>query len=208
MLDANGNRILWGWITETRSDADLIAAGWAGAMSLPRTLSLDSENALQTNAAPICEQLRAAHASITSETTPTAQQKMLAALRIRNLAAELQLSFRPKRDECSIHLQSESGENFATLSFTNKSSVRELHVNAVTAPLPGVAGSPVQLRAFLDGSVLELFVNGTTSLTARIYTIPSGPLRIKIEGEAELTKLDLWQMTPISKDRLTGSLCS
>ena len=42
MLDRNGNRILWGWITETRPDADLIAAGWAGAMSLPRVLSLNA----------------------------------------------------------------------------------------------------------------------------------------------------------------------
>ena len=66
----------------------------------------------------------------------------------------------------------------------------------------------MRLHLFLDGSVLEIFVNGTTSLTARIYQIPSGPLRLKIEGDVELTSLDVWQMTPISKDRLTGSLCS
>jgi beta-fructofuranosidase len=207
MLDANGNRILWGWITESRPDADLIAAGWAGAMSLPRTLSLNSENELQTNVAPVAEKLRGAHTGITFETTLSAQQKILDALRIHDLAAELQLAFRPKGNEFSIHLQSESGKNFATLSFTNESGGRKFRVNTVTAPLPGDEGSPVHLRAFLDGSVLELFANGTTSLTARIYKIPSGPLRLKIEGEAELTNLDVWQMTPISKDRLTGSMC-
>jgi len=89
----------------------------------------------------------------------------------------------------------------------NKTGGRELRVNTVTAPLSGAPGSPVHLRAFLDGSVLEVFANGTTSLTARTYTIPSGPLRLKIEGEAELTNLDVWQITPISKDRLTGSMC-
>ena len=68
MLDANGNRILWGWITETRPDADLIAAGWAGAMSLPRVLSLNSENELQMNVAPAVQQLRTAHTSITPDT--------------------------------------------------------------------------------------------------------------------------------------------
>ena len=35
MLDRTANRILWGWLPEARSDADLIAAGWAGVMSLP-----------------------------------------------------------------------------------------------------------------------------------------------------------------------------
>jgi hypothetical protein len=61
---------------------------------------------------------------------------------------------------------------------------------------------------FLDGSVLEIFVNRTTSFTKRIYRIPSGPLTLKIDGDAELIALDVWQMNPISKDRLTGSRCS
>jgi beta-fructofuranosidase len=52
MLDADSNRILWGWITETRPDADLIAVGWAGAMSLPRVLSLNSVNELTMKVAP------------------------------------------------------------------------------------------------------------------------------------------------------------
>jgi hypothetical protein len=61
---------------------------------------------------------------------------------------------------------------------------------------------------FLDGSVLEIFANKTTSLTARVYQIPPGPLRLKMEGEFELSSLDLWQMKPISNDRLTASFCS
>jgi glycosyl hydrolase family 32 len=58
---------------------------------------------------------------------------------------------------------------------------------------------------FLDGSVLEVFANGTITLTTRIYQAPSSPLRVKIEGNADLTNLDTWQMTPISRDRLTVS---
>jgi beta-fructofuranosidase len=201
MLDADGNRILWGWITETRPDADLIAAGWAGAMSLPRVLSLNSEDELQMNVVPAAHQLRSAHTSIAPNTAPTA-------LRIHDLAAELNLEFIPQADTFSIHLHSENGKNFATISCTNKSGSRELRVNAVTAPLSGAPGSPLHLHVFLDGSVLEVFVNGTTALTARIYQIPSGPLRLKIEGDAALANFDAWQLTPISKDRLTGSLCS
>jgi len=208
MLDAGGNRILWGWITETRPDADLIAAGWAGAMSLPRVLSLNSQNELEMNVAPAAEKLRATHTAIARDATPAARQKILDTLCIRGLAAELNLQFRPKADKFSMHLQSETGESFAAISCTNKAGSRELRVNTVTAPLQGAPGSPVDLRAFLDGSVLEVFVNKTTALTARIYQVPTSPLRLKLEGDAELISLDAWQMTPISKDRLTGSLCS
>ena len=94
--DADGNLILWGWIPETRPDADLTAAGWAGAMSLPRTLSLNSENELQTEVSPAAVRLRTAHTSITGETDLSARQKLLDTLRITDLAAELQLTFRPK----------------------------------------------------------------------------------------------------------------
>jgi beta-fructofuranosidase len=178
-----------------------------GAMSLPRVLSLNVHNELQTESAHVVRKLRGAHTSINPEQNPATRQKNLDTLRIHDLAAELEVQLLPKADEFGLRLQSDLGD-FATIACSNQSGGRQLRVNTVTTPLPGVAGSPVHLHAFLDGSVLEVFVNGTTSLTARIYQIPSGPLRMKIEGDVELTSLDIWQMTPISKDRLTGSLCS
>ena len=208
MVDAAGNRILWGWITETRPDADLIAAGWAGVMSLPRVLSLNSENELQMNVAPAAQQLRSAHIGIAQDSSSAARQKLLETLRIRDLAAELELEIRPKADEFDIQMQSETGENFVTISCANKSGRRELRVDTVSAPLTGAAASAVHLHIFVDGSVLEVFANGTTSVTKRIYQIPSGPLSLKLTGNAELTSTDVWQMRPISKDRLTSSLCS
>jgi beta-fructofuranosidase len=208
MIDANGNRILWGWITETRPDADLISAGWAGAMSLPRTLALNAQNELQTEVAPPARQLRATHTGANPEQTPVARQKILDTLRIPDLAAELELHLQPKGDDFTLRLQSEDGTDFAAIACSNKSGNRQIRVNAATAPLSGPAGSPVHLHMFLDGSVLEVVVNGTTALTARIYQIPSSALRLKIEGGTELTSFGVWQMSPISKDRLTRSLCS
>ncbi len=175
-------------------------------MSLPRVLTLNAESELQTKVAPAAEQLRTEHSSVTRETTSAARQKLLDTLRIHDLAAELDLHLQPKAEEFTLRLQSDLGD-FATISCSNQTGNWQLRVNTVTAPLPGATGSPVHLHAFLDGSVLEVFVNGTTSLTARIYQIPSGPLRLKIEGDVELSALDVWQMTPISKDRLTGSMC-
>jgi len=208
MLDRDGNRILWGWIPETRPDAALIAAGWAGAMSLPRTLSLSAQGELQSQVAPVARKLRSAHSSINPEQDPVARRKILDTLRIRDLAAELELQLQPKSDHFTLRLQSENGADFATISCANQSGSRQLQVNTVTALLAGAAGSSVHLHMFLDGSVLEVFANGTIALTARIYQILPGPLRIKLEGGAELTSLNAWQMTPTSKDRLTGSLCS
>ncbi len=207
MLDAEGNRILWGWIPETRPEADLIAAGWAGAMSLPRVLSLNSENELQMEVGPAVKQLRGAHVGMISETARVTRKKILDSFRVRDLAAEMIFEVRPKGDEFSFHLQSEAGEPFLSISCSNKCGSRELRINNVTAPIPG-DGSALDLHLFLDGSVLEVFVNKTVSVTARIYEIPSGPLQLKREDDAGFISFSAWQMSPISKDRLTGSLCS
>jgi beta-fructofuranosidase len=207
MLDTNGNRILWGWITETRPDDELIKAGWAGAMSLPRVLTLSAQNELQMEVAAAATQLRGRHNEIHGQQTPAARQKSLDALRIHDLCGELHLELRPKGEEFALRLQSEHGADFATISCSNLSDSRQLHVNTVTAPLSGPAGAAVTLHLFLDGSILEVFANATTALTARVYQTLRGSLRVKLEGNVELVSLDAWQMTPISKDRLTGSLC-
>jgi beta-fructofuranosidase len=151
---------------------DLIAAGWAGAMSLPRTLSLSSQGELKTEVAPIVRKLRSAHISINPDQDPATRQKILDSLRMRDLAAELELHFYSKSDDFTLRLQFENGVDFAAISCINRSGSRQLQVNKVTAPLPGAAGSPVHLHMFLDGSALEVFANGTTALTERIYQAP------------------------------------
>jgi beta-fructofuranosidase len=205
MLDRDGNRILWGWIPETRSETDLIIAGWAGVMSLPRGISLNSHNELQTEVSSAAKQLRSRHISIAHERNAAALHQKLAAIRIENLAAELDIHLNPTADAFSLKLHSETGEPFATILCTNKP--RQLRINEFTAPLSGPAGSPVHLHMFLDGSVLEIFANQTASLTARLYQVPSGPLRLSIEGAVELESIDLWRINPISQDRLTRSFC-
>ena len=203
MLDRDGNRILWGWIPETRSDTELNAAGWAGAMSFPRIVSLSSANELQTEVAPAAEILRT---KPETHLTGQARQSDLDRIRIHDLSAEFKLTLAPKPENITLRLHSDNGE-FAAIAIANSPGRRQLRVNNFTAPLPEAAGSPLHLHLFLDGSVLEIFAEKTVALTARVYQIPSGPLRLTIDGKAELLSLDVWQMTPISHDRLTASLC-
>ena len=212
MLDADGRRILWGWIPESRPDADLTAAGWAGVMSLPRVLSLTTQNELSTTVAPVVEKLRVpggwncrsagiSHSGATGALLSKCQQ-ILDAVRIKDLAAEIELQVRPKNNNFRLRLYSDAGD-FVSISCSKKSGGRELTVNTLTAPFLGDAGEAVRLRMFLDGSVLEVFADRTVVLTARVYQIPSGPLRLKLEGEVEVLSVEVWPMNPISKNRLT-----
>src|SRR5215469_13551518 len=211
MINADGQRILWGWIPETRPDADLIAAGWAGVMSLPRALSLNKQNELETTVAPVARQLRASHegASLEMYELEAAGQEarrrkeVFEAFRIHDLAAELEIFLMPKSEGFAFRMQSESSGDFANISCVIAPGRRQLRVNNTTASLAQGCGTSVRLNIFVAGSVLEIFANGT-AVTERVYQIPSGPLRLRLDGDAGLISFQGWQIRPISKDRLTG----
>jgi beta-fructofuranosidase len=185
MLDKDGNRILWGWIPETRPEGEHRAAGWAGVMALPRILSLNPDGELQMEFLPATRKLRHGKSD-----------------NIRDLAAELECDAHLAPDSSfALRVQSENGQTFASIRCSN----REFQVNDKVAPLPQI--SALELHAFLDGSVMEVLINKTTALTARVYQVPSGPLRVVREGNAEIKNFQLWQVQPISDDRLTSPLC-
>jgi beta-fructofuranosidase len=59
--DEHGRRIMFGWLREERSGETQVAAGWSGAMSLPRVLSLSPQGHLDMAPAPEVECLRGRH---------------------------------------------------------------------------------------------------------------------------------------------------
>ncbi len=73
------------------------------------------------------------------------------------------------------------------------------------APLHLGAGEPLQLRVLLDGSVMEVFANDRTCITARVYVSRPDALGVQFlpGGGARLLRAQAWRMLPVSKDRLT-----
>ena len=200
MLDAIGNRILWGWIPETRPETQYRKAGWAGLMSLPRSLSIGSVGGLEMRVAGEVERLRRDHMRV-DHPDRAEKAKSLAAIRIRDLTAEVKVDLAAGRDFL-LRLRSEKGEAFAEVAYERTRPKAKLRVNSTTAEFQ--TGNPISLRVLLDGSSLEVFANHTVVITARVYTVPRSPLLIEVSDLDALRSIDVWQMNPISKDRLTS----
>jgi beta-fructofuranosidase len=208
MLDKDGNRILWGWIPETRPESEYSAAGWAGVMAIPRVLSLNSENELVMEILPAVQQLRREHSKLKEAMTIEAMKQLPSDLRLSNLSAELLVELHTKVGRTTtLRLAADNQETFASIAVGDGPKGRVLNVNGIVAPLSGASGSVVRLHALLDASVLEVLANGTAAVTARVYRAPSGPLRLHLDGDPRIPSLDIWQMEPISKNRLTSPLC-
>ncbi|WP_263355802.1 glycoside hydrolase family 32 protein [Acidicapsa ligni] len=85
-------------------------------------------------------------------------------------------------------------------------NAKELVVDQQRMPINLAAGEPLELRFYIDGSVIELFVNNQTTCTKRFYYPgPTAPeIALSFTGNtADVARLSLWQLSPISKDRLT-----
>ena len=201
MLDRDGKRVLWGWIPERRPEAKHRAAGWAGVMSLPRVLSLDAGGQLEMVAAATVQMLRGKRSSVRGSEADA--KKKLDALRIHNLAAELHVECAPDRP-FTLELKSDSGARFAEVAYDPAVTGSELRINNTRATVTTPRTEALHLQLFVDASVIEVFANRTTCITERIYTTPQGALRISISDVSSLRALDLWPISPISKDRLTS----
>jgi beta-fructofuranosidase len=60
----------------------------------------------------------------------------------------------------------------------------------VTLDLP--PSEPLRLRVFLDRSLVEIYVNGRTCISTRIYPTRADALGVKVSGEPRV--LDAWEM--------------
>ena len=74
-------------------------------------------------------------------------------------------------------------------------------------PLQLGAAEHLRLQVYLDASVIEIFANGRACITDRVYPANTRSLGIGLfarGGQARLRSIQLWDLGPISPDRLTS----
>jgi beta-fructofuranosidase len=202
---SNGERILWGWIPETRPEAEYSKAGWAGCMSLPRILSINADGVLEMRVAPQAKKLRGKEIALPSASASNkARLHALREIRIKDVCAEMSLRLRNQPFSLSLM----DGSNvFLQLNYDPRESGKELKLNNTFAPLALSANeTEFEIALFLDGSIVELFAGNRACLTTRIYQTPQNALRFELDDSAieNISKLQVWPLTPISPDRLTS----
>ena len=203
-LARDGECILWGWIPEKRPEDEYRAAGWAGSMALPRLLWIDDDGTLAMTPAPALKTLRGQPVRWSVGMPATMRTKALDGMRVKNLAGEIRLELEPETARpFNLQLHTDRGEVFARIWFRPGESDHQLQLNDTYASFIVPLGQSIRLRLLIDGSVLELFGNDSTAITDRVYKVPSSPLRVTPSDFNYLRSLDVWPITPISKDRLT-----
>lgn len=211
LRDERGRRLIWGWPWEGRSQEAQRAAGWAGVMSLPRVLTLRDDGALGVEPAPELQALRGAHQHHTGiRLTPSSSGVLPEA---RGDALEIVAEFdpasgnarqygllvrcSPEREEYT-RIVYDRAEERLLVDRTHASLDPDVQRGAHGGAFELAAGESLRLHVYLDRSIVEVYANGRTCLTERIY--PSRPDSLGIDlfangGSITATAVDVWTLT-------------
>ncbi|RLT51578.1 MAG: glycoside hydrolase family 32 protein [Chloroflexi bacterium] len=206
MWDGNGRRVQWGWLREGRPSAAGTAAGWSGAMSLPRILRVTSDGRVAGSPAPELRSLRRDHVAL-GASHPT---------QVHGGSLELELRFdhpyhgrsgawvRCSPDDEERTFAGYDPEAGGVIIDRSASSLDpEVASTVVITPVTVDIHSPFTIRIFLDASVLEVFLEDATgciaNLGGRIYPSRTDSLQSRVHGEA-FAGGDSWVMAGIWPD--------
>lgn len=193
----DGRHILWGWVQETRPEAEFAKAGWSGAMALPRVLRIGAQGQLEMHVAAEVESLRdeRTHLRVTASAP---WRKKLDVLRVE-LEAPIPL-LTPA--VTTVRLLT-GGKTVWELSVDVKGNA--IHCGETSFPLPAMPYPRPVLRLYLDGSVLEAIIGAREAMTSRVYQVKPGETELEITTTAAKgVEATVWTLKAISSDRLTS----
>jgi beta-fructofuranosidase len=206
MVDAKGRRILWGWVEESRTAEECLAAGWAGSMALPRLLTLGDDNMLRMDVPPEFASLRQNIQSVSKAQSVEKLNESVARLSIKSRAGALVLKVRPRAESCVLELRTASdAAPLLALQFNVRSGKPGLAVGEKALSLTPEHDGTSTVHLWFDGSVIEIFADSREALTWRDFTPTAGDITLAWKGAAaSLLNISIAEVMPISDDRLTS----
>lgn len=206
MTDANGRRLMWGWLRERPDELASHHPTRIGVMSSPRVLSLTNDNHLRSQPAPELGKLRGAHWRRGRAVLDDGRALVLAEVSGETIEVEARIDF---GDSSAIELVLSLApplREAIVVRIDRRAGVLGIdHVTEARVwPGPRTSlrkdGQSVRLHVFFDRSVVEVFSDLTVPVTELVYperTQLSGVELTSAGGRAHLDSLDAWQLGSI-----------
>ena len=206
LVDGRGRQIMWTWLLDNPPDEK--PKGWSGVYGLPRTLWLGSDGALRMRPVPELQSLRGRE--------QTWSQLALADGKTQRLdevvgdSCELAVTIEPgAAKRCGVKVRvSDDGKEETLLYYdaAAKELVFDASHSGVTgrmvverAPLELKPGEPLELRVFIDRSIVEVYANDRQAICRRVYPGKKDSLGVVLfaeGGSAMFTEVKAWEMGP------------
>jgi beta-fructofuranosidase len=205
--DYKGRRVLFGWVMEDRSESACQNAGWAGALSLPRILEINEKGKLSIEPAPELKLLHDGDEIQFSGTLSEPASPISGVLPIRN--HEIFLTMKPgKNSTTGIRLaEDDQSENYAAIEYDQEQNMLMINTHYAFAddnhrsakreiPVELNSKGDLELRIFIDGSIIEVYAHQTAVITTRFYPDFKKPLFLFGYSKYQPSSYDMniWKM--------------
>ena len=204
----DGRILAWGWSWEGLSESARLEQGWAGCLTFPRELSIDNAGGLRITPGRELASLRRDEAVIQSIALGPQPSRLSGPM--RGDVLEVQARIEPG-DAARVGLALRSSPDGPEETLVEYDCIAQrLEVNRERSssgggPIGGVHGGrlalgpdePLELRVFLDRSIIEIFANDRFVLTERIYPSRSDSTAVAafaVGGRATLECMWMWQL--------------
>ncbi len=198
--------VLFAWLLEARSDEAIDASGWAGVQALPRVLSLDED--LRLVSRPISEVSQLRQDPLTFQYI-TVESGNSFSPPISGRQLEIHAEVEAMQGVCTLNVLSSPDGSERTVigcDFINgecyldtmaSSLSEDVKTGTQKVKIPGGMGNYVELHAFVDGSVLEIWINDAFSITGRVYPTREDALGVSLSAEGcemQVRRLEIWPL--------------
>jgi beta-fructofuranosidase len=207
LLDDQGRRIMWAWIFDQPGFKMRTDYGWSGTLSLPRVLSLAADGTLRMNPPAEIERLRYNARQRANLTVKADADLALEGFDGNSLELHLEMDTR-QATRCGLKVGCSPDGAEQTLVYydatdkmlkadTTRSSLGDGPKSVEAGPFALQNGERLQMRVFVDKSVVEVFANGRQAVMRRMYPSRSDSVGVRLfahGGDAQVALVQAWDM--------------
>ncbi len=205
----DGKPILFGWLLEGRSKTAIKSSGWAGVQSLPRELALDDNGYLISKPLDALATLREACVIKKDiglqpgerERVPVRGRYLEIVAQVSCEAGVFVLAVLASPDGAEVtYIQCDFDAKTFTLDTSRSSQSDQVTGAKQTVNMPEPTSKAIKIHAFIDGSVIEVWIDDRVVLSGRAYPTMAESDGLYLFSKAAHAKLDLlrvWQMAAI-----------
>ncbi len=205
-FDGKGRVIVFGWSWEERSEEAQRMAGWAGVQALPRQLSITEDGVLNIEPVEEVESIRREAYEVGQVSVEPGEEVFLP---FSGDCLELELSARVRQGKLGVRvLCAPDGSEYVEIGYdpqkgcvyfdrgrssTSPSASKDCSVEKICLEY----GDLINLRIFIDRSIVEAFVNKKWCLTSRVYPENRDSVKVSLFCTEEKTVFEAirgWQM--------------
>jgi beta-fructofuranosidase len=208
MVDGKGRQIMWSWIFDDRPDSVIQHYGWTGMYGLPRTLWLGEDGTLRMRPVKELEMLRYNRKVVCGIQVRSNSEVKLDPLKSDMM--ELNVRFQPgTAQQLGVKVGvSDDGKEETIVYYdaaekklkvdTRNSGLGYGRKVVEEAPFELKKGEPLELRIFIDKSVIEVFANDRQAIARMVYpTLGGRDIRLFSKGgNASVQTFTAWEMHP------------